>query len=90
MVLTFHIPRNMSLCLGLCHGFPKVVPARRTEWGTILPPENFTPVEHMSMFHDGCVFTVKDRHSFDKGTFLSGLSPFRLLLNNYKINYFLF
>ena len=53
----------------------EVVPARRTEWGTILPPENFTPVEPMSMFLDGCIFTVKDRHSFDQGTFLSGLSP---------------
>ena len=47
-----------------CHGFPEVVPARRTEWGTILPPENFTPVEATSMFLDGCIFTVKDRHSF--------------------------
>ena len=44
--------------------------------GAILSPENFIPVEPMSMFLDGCIFTVKDRHSFDQGTFfLSGLSP---------------
>ena len=66
---------NMSLCLSLCHGFPEVVPARKTERGTILPPENFTPVKPMSMFVDGCIFTAKDRHSFDQGTFSSGLSP---------------
>ena len=65
---------NMSLCLNLYHGFPEVVPARRTKLGTILPPENFTQVEPMSMFLGGCVFTVKDRHSFDQGTFSSGLS----------------
>ena len=35
----------------------------------------FTPVEPMSMIFDGCIFTVKDRHSFNQGTFLSGLSP---------------
>ena len=52
----------MSLCLSLCHGFTEVVPAQRTEWGTILPLENFTPVEPMSMFLDGCIFTVKDSH----------------------------
>ena len=48
------------------------------EWGTILPPENFTPVEPMSVILDGCIFTVKDRHSFDQGTFFVRLIAFDL------------
>ena len=39
----------------------------------------FYQVEPMSMILDGCIFTVKDRHSFDQDTFSSGLSPLTCL-----------